>query len=160
MSSSSLAESSKLMAISSSLVTTISGIGGYPRPSFRSWGYWKQVIYNHVDTAIAWNFEKIVHAEPHDRSFVVGFSRGAYQVRVIAGMIEKVGLLHKGNENRIALRPIQSDFNTHGPETRLSTNFSGTFSDLEAVSLILSIIINAFRFAVPHFAGNVDTEAG
>ncbi|KAJ8455485.1 hypothetical protein ONZ45_g18935 [Pleurotus djamor] len=115
MSSSSLAESSKLMAISSSLVTTISGIGSYARPSFRSWGYWKQVIYNHVDTAIAWNFEKIVHAEPHDRSFVVGFSRGAYQVRVIAGMIEKVGdilsslilrqvgLLHKGNEKRIAL---------------------------------------------------------
>ncbi|KAJ8483393.1 hypothetical protein ONZ45_g14619 [Pleurotus djamor] len=69
-----------------------------------------QVIYNHIDTAIAWNFEKIIHAaykwlsenyQPGDRIFLFGFSRGAYQVRVIAGMIEKVGLLHKGNENQI-----------------------------------------------------------
>ncbi|KAJ8472948.1 hypothetical protein ONZ45_g16481 [Pleurotus djamor] len=70
-----------------------------------------KIIYNRIDTAIAWNFEKIIHAaykwlsenyEPGDRIFLFGFSRGAYQVRVIAGMIEKVGLLHKGNENQIA----------------------------------------------------------
>ncbi|KAJ8521311.1 hypothetical protein ONZ45_g1994 [Pleurotus djamor] len=92
------------------LVFYNSGIGTYARPSFRSFGYWKQVIYNHIDTAIAWNFERIVHAaykwlsenyQPGDRIFLFGFSRGAYQVRVIAGMIELVGLLHKGNENQI-----------------------------------------------------------
>ncbi|KAJ8481475.1 hypothetical protein ONZ45_g15306 [Pleurotus djamor] len=92
------------------LVFYNSGIGTYARPSFRSFSYLKQVIYNHIDTAIAWNFEKIIHAaykwlsenyQPGDRIFLFGFSRGAYQVRVIAGMIEKVGLLHKGNENQI-----------------------------------------------------------
>ncbi|KAJ8697364.1 hypothetical protein PTI98_004174 [Pleurotus ostreatus] len=34
--------------------------------------------------------------EPGDRIFLFGFSRGAYQVRVIAGMIEGVGLIYPG----------------------------------------------------------------
>ncbi|KAJ8482199.1 hypothetical protein ONZ45_g15035 [Pleurotus djamor] len=93
------------------LVFYNSGIGTYARPSFRSLHYLKQVIINHIDTAIAWNFERIIHAaykwlsenyRRGDRIFLFGFSRGAYQVRVIAGMIERVGLLHKGNENQIA----------------------------------------------------------
>ncbi|KAJ8517472.1 hypothetical protein ONZ45_g5363 [Pleurotus djamor] len=86
-----------------------SGIGTYARQTL-SWSYVKQVMDHKIDTAIAWNFEKIVHAaykwlsenyEPGDRIFLFGFSRGAYQVRVIAGMIEKVGLLHKGNDRQI-----------------------------------------------------------
>ncbi|KAJ8690155.1 hypothetical protein PTI98_011613 [Pleurotus ostreatus] len=36
-----------------------------------------------------------------DRIYLFGFSRGAYQVRVLAGMIERVGLLHKGNYTHI-----------------------------------------------------------
>ncbi|KAJ8482638.1 hypothetical protein ONZ45_g14882 [Pleurotus djamor] len=108
------------------LVFYNSGIGTYARPSFRSLHYLKQVIINHIDTAIAWNFERIIHAaykwlsenyRRGDRIFLFGFSRGAYQVRVIAGMIERVGLLHKGNENQIALfvYPISSplDYPTH-----------------------------------------------
>ncbi|KAJ8501620.1 hypothetical protein ONZ45_g12087 [Pleurotus djamor] len=92
------------------LVYYNSGIGTYARPSFRSFSYLKQVLYNLIDTAIAWNFERIIYAaykwisenyEPGDRIFLFGFSRGAYQVRVIAGMIERVGLLHKGNETQI-----------------------------------------------------------
>ncbi|KAJ8515493.1 hypothetical protein ONZ45_g7105 [Pleurotus djamor] len=87
-----------------------SGIGTYAKPSFRSFGYLKQVVYHTIDMAIAWNFERIVHAayewlsenyQPGDRIYLFGFSRGAYQVRVIAGMIHKVGLLHKGNKNQI-----------------------------------------------------------
>ncbi|KAJ8494647.1 hypothetical protein ONZ45_g13171 [Pleurotus djamor] len=63
------------------LVYYNSGIGTYARPSFRSWNYWKQVVYNLIDTAIAWNFERIVHAaykwlsenyEPGDRIFLFG----------------------------------------------------------------------------------------
>ncbi|KAJ8496021.1 hypothetical protein ONZ45_g12615 [Pleurotus djamor] len=87
-----------------------SGIGTYAKPSFRSWKYFRQVFDHTVDTAIAWNFGRIVHAaykwlsetyRPGDRIFMFGFSRGAYQVRVVAGMIEKVGLLHKGSDNQI-----------------------------------------------------------
>ncbi|KAF9064616.1 hypothetical protein BDP27DRAFT_1425619 [Rhodocollybia butyracea] len=78
--------------------------------------------------AIAWNFERIdlsayqwlsENYEAGDRIFLFGFSRGAYQVRVIAGMIEKadsvieydppqlayhinrLDFLHKGNNDQI-----------------------------------------------------------
>ncbi|KAF9254457.1 WD40 repeat-like protein [Marasmius fiardii PR-910] len=36
-----------------------------------------------------------------DCIFLFGFSRGAYQVRVLSAMIEKVGLIYKGNELQI-----------------------------------------------------------
>ncbi|KAJ8490191.1 hypothetical protein ONZ45_g13288 [Pleurotus djamor] len=101
---------SRLIKDEGQLVYYDSGIGTYARPSFKSLSYIKQVIYHAIDTAIAWNFETIVHAaykwlsenyQPGDKIFLFGFSRGAYQARVIAGMIEKVGLLHKGNERQI-----------------------------------------------------------
>uniref|UniRef100_A0A0W0G0D7 T6SS Phospholipase effector Tle1-like catalytic domain-containing protein n=2 Tax=Moniliophthora roreri TaxID=221103 RepID=A0A0W0G0D7_MONRR len=87
-----------------------SGIGTYATPSWRSWNYYKQVIDHKIDLAIAWNFQKILltayewvceQYRPGDRIFLFGFSRGAYQVRALSGMIEKVGLIHKGNEAQI-----------------------------------------------------------
>ncbi|KAF8531964.1 hypothetical protein JB92DRAFT_2578540, partial [Gautieria morchelliformis] len=92
-----------------------SGIGTYAKPSWKSWSYVKQVVNNKIDVAIAWNFEKIVIAayrwlsqnyQDGDRIYLFGFSRGAYQVRALAGMIHKarfVGLVHKGNEEQIPL---------------------------------------------------------
>ncbi|KAJ8515394.1 hypothetical protein ONZ45_g7181 [Pleurotus djamor] len=88
-----------------------SGIGTYAKPSIFSFTYLKQFLFHTIDMAIAWNFERIVHEayewlsenyKPGDRIYLFGFSRGAYQVRVIAGMIHKVGLLHKGNKNQIS----------------------------------------------------------
>ncbi len=37
--------------------------------------------------------------EEDDRVYLFGFSRGAFTVRVLAGMLEGVGLLHSGSEN-------------------------------------------------------------
>ncbi len=37
--------------------------------------------------------------EENDRVFLFGFSRGAFTVRVLAGMLQGVGLLHAGSEN-------------------------------------------------------------
>ncbi len=37
--------------------------------------------------------------EDGDRIFLFGFSRGAYTVRALSGMLHKCGLLRKGNEN-------------------------------------------------------------
>jgi uncharacterized protein (DUF2235 family) len=37
--------------------------------------------------------------EPGDKIFLSGFSRGAFTVRVLAGMLHSVGLLHAGSEN-------------------------------------------------------------
>lgn len=70
----------------------------------------KQVLENKFDLAIAWDFEKVILAgyrwlsekyQPGDKIFLFGFSRGAYQVRVLAGMIKTVGLIWPGNDEQI-----------------------------------------------------------
>ncbi|KAF8957462.1 hypothetical protein BDZ97DRAFT_1846327 [Flammula alnicola] len=89
-----------------------SGIGTYVKDSksWLSYAAWKQSLSHTIDMAIATKFKtKVLSAyqwlsenyEDGDRIFLFGFSRGAYQVRVIAGMIEKVGLLHKRNNEQI-----------------------------------------------------------
>ncbi|KJA24886.1 hypothetical protein HYPSUDRAFT_452805, partial [Hypholoma sublateritium FD-334 SS-4] len=87
-----------------------SGIGTYARPSWKSLKFYRQAIYHKVDLAIAWNFERTVLAayrwlsdnyERGDCIFLFGFSRGAFQVRVLSAMIDKVGLIYKGNEMQI-----------------------------------------------------------
>ncbi|KAG9122482.1 hypothetical protein FRC07_001110 [Ceratobasidium sp. 392] len=87
-----------------------SGIGTYAKPSWRSWSYMKQVVSNGIDLAIAWNLEKVIigayrwlsdNYRPGDQIFLFGFSRGAYQVRAIAGMIASVGLIFPGNQEQI-----------------------------------------------------------
>ncbi|ESK93568.1 hypothetical protein Moror_1574 [Moniliophthora roreri MCA 2997] len=87
-----------------------SGIGTYASPSWKSLTYYRQVIYHKIDLAVAWRFEKILLSayrwlceqyQTGDRIFLFGFSRGAYQVRALSAMIEKVGLIHRGNEAQI-----------------------------------------------------------
>ncbi|KZP05250.1 hypothetical protein FIBSPDRAFT_1005663 [Athelia psychrophila] len=89
-----------------------SGIGTYARPSWRSWSYAKQAMTNWVDLAIAWNFETVLigayrwlsdQYQEGDRIFLFALTRGsgAHQVRALAGMIEKVGLIHRGNDEQI-----------------------------------------------------------
>ncbi len=41
------------------------------------------------------------HYEPDDRVFLFGFSRGAYTVRALAGMLHMCGLLEKGSDNLV-----------------------------------------------------------
>ncbi|KAF8600993.1 hypothetical protein BDV93DRAFT_446563 [Ceratobasidium sp. AG-I] len=87
-----------------------SGIGTFAEPSWRSYTYMKQVLDNVIDLAIAWNLEKVIIGayrwlsdtyQPGDQIFLFGFSRGAYQVRALAGMIHNIGLLHPGNQEQI-----------------------------------------------------------
>ncbi|KAJ3500631.1 hypothetical protein NLJ89_g9708 [Agrocybe chaxingu] len=87
-----------------------SGIGTYAQPSWRSLNYYKQVLYHKIDLAIACNFDSTVkgsygwlsdHYEDGDCIFLFGFSCGAYQVCMLSAMIEKVGLIYKGNEMQI-----------------------------------------------------------
>ncbi|KZV80601.1 hypothetical protein EXIGLDRAFT_629887 [Exidia glandulosa HHB12029] len=90
-----------------------SGIGTYAQPSLRSpsfLGRLQRIIGYQMDLAFAWRFEKILLDAYHwlvdnykqgDRIFLFGFSRGAYQVRVLSAMIDSVGLLHKGNHAQI-----------------------------------------------------------
>jgi uncharacterized protein (DUF2235 family) len=39
--------------------------------------------------------------EPEDRLYILGFSRGAFTARALAGMLYRVGLLHPGSENLV-----------------------------------------------------------
>ncbi|KIP01096.1 hypothetical protein PHLGIDRAFT_123673 [Phlebiopsis gigantea 11061_1 CR5-6] len=70
----------------------------------------KQKLEHGIDMAIAIHLKDITlgayqwlseNYQRGDRIYLFGFSRGAYQVRIIAGMIETVGLLHKGNNKQI-----------------------------------------------------------
>ncbi|KAF4618293.1 hypothetical protein D9613_011524 [Agrocybe pediades] len=87
-----------------------SGIGTYARPSWTSPKFIGMVLHHKIDLAIAWDFDKTVmdayrwisdNYESSDLIFLFGFSRGAFQVRVLSAMIKKVGLLRRGNELQI-----------------------------------------------------------
>ncbi|KAJ6474565.1 hypothetical protein DFH09DRAFT_889375, partial [Mycena vulgaris] len=116
----------------------VSGIGTYAPPSFRSLAYWSQVVANKLDLAIAWNFERHVkdayqwladNYQRGDKIFLFGFSRGAYQVRALAGMITTLGLIYPGNHRNIplyALSLIMFRFSERTGE--LCKHFKETFS--------------------------------
>ncbi|KAF8597598.1 hypothetical protein BDV93DRAFT_452546 [Ceratobasidium sp. AG-I] len=87
-----------------------SGIGTYAQPTRRSISHLGQVINSAIDAVLARNIEKVIigayrwlsdHYRPGDEIFLFGFSRGAYQVRALAGMIETVGLIFPGNQEQI-----------------------------------------------------------
>ncbi|KAJ7715230.1 hypothetical protein B0H16DRAFT_1230379, partial [Mycena metata] len=86
------------------------GIGTYVPTRKGMFKYWTQRLDNTIDLAVAWNFKKIIlkayrwlsdQYQPGDKIFLFGFSRGAYQVRTLAGMIEKVGLVNACNQELI-----------------------------------------------------------
>ncbi|KAI6095041.1 hypothetical protein EDD16DRAFT_1502496 [Pisolithus croceorrhizus] len=72
--------------------------------------WYRDLISDIVDIAVAWRLEEgIIDAyewlantyRRGDKIFLFGFSRGAYQVRALAGMIERVGLVLPGNTKLI-----------------------------------------------------------
>ncbi|KAJ7852645.1 hypothetical protein B0H14DRAFT_2444613, partial [Mycena olivaceomarginata] len=87
------------------------GIGTYvPHQNKMSWKYWQQKFDNALDLAFAFKFKEIILKayrwlsetyRPGDKIFLFGFSRGAYQVRTLAGMIETIGLIDAGNDDLI-----------------------------------------------------------
>lgn len=77
--------------------------------------------------------------EPGDRIYVFGFSRGAYTVRALCGMVHVVGLLEENNEGLIpfAVRMIKKK----NIDFAVAADFKKTFS----------------RECRPHFVGAWDT---
>ncbi|KIK95043.1 hypothetical protein PAXRUDRAFT_411019 [Paxillus rubicundulus Ve08.2h10] len=87
-----------------------SGIGTLAKPSWKSWSYLKRRLASYADQAIAWNLDHVLLAaykwlansyKDGDQIFLFGFSRGAYQVRILAAMIHEVGLILPGNDEQI-----------------------------------------------------------
>ncbi|KZP16557.1 hypothetical protein FIBSPDRAFT_698925, partial [Athelia psychrophila] len=133
-----------------------SGIGTYATPSWKSWSYLKQVMDNKVDLMIAWNLEKVIigayrwlsnHYREGDKIFLFGFSRGAFQVRALAGMIETVGLILPGNEAQIPFAyelyaaadkdmTIASTFKRTFSRTAVRVHFVGVWDTVSSVGLV------------------------
>ncbi|THU84328.1 hypothetical protein K435DRAFT_613753, partial [Dendrothele bispora CBS 962.96] len=136
---------SRLIKDESQLTYYDSGIGTYVKDSWVSPTYWKQVLSHSIDMAIAWNFKRIVlsayewlseNYREGDRIFFFGFSRGAYQVRVLAGMIEKVGLLHKGNKNQIPLSALRKAFKSALSRDDVKVHFVGAWDTVSSIGVI------------------------
>ncbi|MGH8548622.1 MAG: DUF2235 domain-containing protein [Methylococcales bacterium] len=62
--------------------------------------------------------------DPGDKLFLFGFSRGAFTVRALAGMLHKVGLLQKGSNNLIPY--ASSIYNTPG-NSPIAEGFKKTY---------------------------------
>ncbi|KAJ7852648.1 hypothetical protein B0H14DRAFT_2354728 [Mycena olivaceomarginata] len=114
------------------------GIGTYvPYQNKWSWKYWRQKLDNALDLAFALNFKDIILKayrwlsetyQPGDNIYFFGFSRGAYQVRTLAGMIETIGLIDTGNEELIPLL-VPKPMPPVSTEAReIASNFKRTFS--------------------------------
>lgn len=87
------------------------GIGTFPASTaWNPLSLVKEKIANVADRMMAWRLEQNVQEaysylmdywEMGDRVFLFGFSRGAYTVRVLAGMLHVMGLLPRGNYNLV-----------------------------------------------------------
>jgi uncharacterized protein (DUF2235 family) len=84
------------------------GVGTLPEPA--SWGAIKKVWFELADLAFAVGLQDRVGNgyrylmemwQPGDRVFMFGFSRGAYTVRVLAGLLHQLGLLPEGAANLV-----------------------------------------------------------
>jgi uncharacterized protein (DUF2235 family) len=84
------------------------GVGTLPEPV--SWGRVKKIWFDLCDLAFATGLpDRVGDAyrylmnvwQPSDRVFLFGFSRGAYTVRVLAGLLYELGLLPQGAGNLV-----------------------------------------------------------
>lgn len=98
------------------------GVGTLAPTSFKR-GY-RKFLYKFSDMLTAKTFNVRVkdayiylmkHYEEGDKIFLFGFSRGAYTVRMLAGMVKMYGILYSGNESH--LEYIFNDYGRISPET-------------------------------------------
>ncbi|MEM7440209.1 MAG: DUF2235 domain-containing protein [Pseudomonadota bacterium] len=92
-------------------------------PGIQGHGFW-----NWVTIASGWGINQLIfdgysriarHYRPGDKIFLFGYSRGAYAVRSIAGMIGEVGLVHHNSADEENLRLAFSLYETGAPGNRI-----------------------------------------
>ncbi|KAJ7499808.1 hypothetical protein FB451DRAFT_1016175 [Mycena latifolia] len=121
-----------------------SGIGTYVPPEAKmTLKYLRQQVDNALDLAFALNFkENLLKAyrwlsqtyQTGDKIFFFGFSRGAHQVRALAGMVATVGLVEAGNEDlipyayEIYLERHKGERKSTDDAKEIAENFMKTFS--------------------------------
>ena len=109
------------------------GVGTISPDNYRS--KIKRILYKISDLATATSLERNVidayiylmnQYELGDRIYLFGFSRGAYTVRMLSGLIEMFGLLHKGNENH--LRHVMKVYSQADEKFATAPKFKKRFS--------------------------------
>jgi uncharacterized protein (DUF2235 family) len=126
------------------------GVGTLAAPWFVAWGAkWLALMLGSAfGVGLTQNIEEayaylMSEYRDGDRVYLFGFSRGAYTVRALSGLLHKCGLLDAGSENLIPYaiqlykKPVDSENN------RVAREFKETFS----------------RECKPHFVGVWDTVA-
>jgi len=151
---------------SSQLVYYDPGIGTLPEPTV--WSKAKQTFRRLASLAFGYGLDRNIEEaysflmnywETGDQVFLFGFSRGAYTVRVLAGLLHALGLLPRGNDNLVpylmrlygGIRDAKFGGDAEGNNKywRLCNEFRGTFARPFEDQ-------NSRRFPV-HFVGVWDT---
>ncbi|KAG1761318.1 hypothetical protein EDD22DRAFT_980298 [Suillus occidentalis] len=112
-----------------------SGVGTYAKGHT----HWVKQIESVLDLAFAFNISRTIMDayrwlsdtyDPGDKIFLFGFSRGAYQVRALAGMIHEMGLILPGNLEQIPYAfELYSAINSGKSKDKLlAAGFRSTFS--------------------------------
>ena len=142
------------------------GVGTLPEPTIlnKIWQNFRKLVSLAFGFGLTVNVQEAYsylmnHWEDGDRVFLFGFSRGAYTVRVLAGLLHVIGLLPPGNENLVpylmrlygGIREQRRGDNKEGNSKywKLCNAFRGTFARSIAG-------LNSRRFPI-HFMGVWDT---
>ncbi|KAF8552015.1 hypothetical protein OG21DRAFT_1444214 [Imleria badia] len=150
-----------------------SGIGAGPK-SLNIFNLLQKVVSGKFDMAVAWSMEEVVKDaygwlartyQEGDQIYLFGFSRGAYQVRVLAGMIHEVGLTRKPREKQIGMaydryeairsgkpktRQIAREFKNSFSWKDLKVHFLGAWDTVSSVGLIRGDVFLSTSPAAAH----------
>ncbi|KAF8416144.1 hypothetical protein L210DRAFT_3616305 [Boletus edulis BED1] len=94
----------------------------------------EKVISDWFDMALAWNVEENVK-DAYGWIYLFGFSRGAYQVRVLASLIHEVGLIRTPTEKQIEIE-IATEFKKTYCWWGVRIHFVGVWDTVSSVGLI------------------------
>lgn len=123
------------------------------RSAFQLWGLaFGQGITGDIEDAYKFLMDNY---KPGDRVFLFGFSRGAYTVRALAGMIHRCGLLPKGSDNLIRYvtkmyldgePKLQEDFKQFfSPGNECKPHFVGVWDTVTSVSFFRPMVFSDAR---------------
>lgn len=119
------------------------GVGTFPDPMlWNPISWFKAKTWRLADLMIGWGLEHNVteaysylmdYWQPGDQVFLFGFSRGAYTVRVLAGMLHLLGLVPPGSDNLVPYvmdlyKSIRSKSEGKSRYWRVCHDFRETFS--------------------------------
>lgn len=142
------------------------GIGTMPEPGFIA--LVRTRVYDALDSAFATGLTAKVEAaysylmdvwEPGDAIYLFGFSRGAYTVRVLAGMLHQMGLLPRGSENLVpyAMRYFGAMRGSSGDQPSGSAKAYGDLCDAFRQTFAREVPGNSDRRVSTQFIGVWDT---